>query len=81
MSLKEFDVVRVVKLLTPNRHIDGSQRVMRQPRVGDIGTIVHVLNDAGLESAYLVEAVNPDGLTLWLADFLHTELALEWQSN
>ncbi|MBK6696896.1 MAG: hypothetical protein IPG50_32640 [Myxococcales bacterium] len=43
---------------------------MRQPRVGDLGTIVNVLG----ENAFTVECVDEGGLTLWLADFLTEEL-------
>jgi len=77
MKFKEYDVVKVVSLLTESRRIDGTDSIMRQPKIGDVGTIVNVLDDAGYESKYIVESVNQDGMTVWLADFKHSELELK----
>ncbi len=77
MKFKEYDVVKVVRLLTDSRRIDGTESIMRQPQVGDVGTIVYVLDDSGDESKYIVESVNQDGMTVWLADFNHSELELQ----
>jgi hypothetical protein len=68
----EFDIVVVQSLRTPTRQLDGTQAVRRQPRVGDAGTIVHVLGPHD----YVVESVDTDGMTVWLADFHADELAL-----
>ncbi len=70
MSFRELDVVYVAQLLTSTRPVDGTGAVVRQPRVGDLGTIVNVLG----ENAFTVECVDEGGLTLWLADFLTEEL-------
>ena len=70
----EYDVVRVRQLLQPDRHYDGTQCVKRSPRVGDKGTIV--LIPPGTNSWYIVECVNSDGFTVWLADFVTDELEL-----
>jgi hypothetical protein len=43
MPFRELEVVRVVRLLTPTREVDGTAGLSRQPRVGDVGSIVHVL--------------------------------------
>ena len=69
---KEYDVVRVVKLRNPDRHFDGTIGVRRSPRVGDIGTICHVHTPGDV----LVEMVNNDGMTVWLADFETEELEI-----
>jgi hypothetical protein len=39
----EPDVVVVSKLLVPSRRVDGTQGCVRQPCLGDDGTVVHVL--------------------------------------
>jgi hypothetical protein len=40
-TLKEYDKVRIVKLNKNDRKFDGTDKVKRAPRVGDIATIVH----------------------------------------
>ena len=69
----ELDTVVVRVLATPTRHVDGTDAVKRQPRVGDQGAVVQVLGP----EAYLVESVDAAGLTVWLADFRADELAAE----
>ncbi len=68
---RELDVVLVRTLLVPTRNVTGTDRVVRQPRVGDQGAIVHIL---GAEHC-IVECVDSSGLTSWLADFHVDELA------
>jgi hypothetical protein len=70
MPFRELEVVRVVRLLTPTREVCGTAGVSRQPRVGDVGSIVHVLGPR----AFIVECVDPEGLTAWVADFEAEEL-------
>ncbi|HEY6073723.1 MAG TPA: hypothetical protein VIV15_10095 [Anaerolineales bacterium] len=74
----EYDVVRVTKLLKPERDFMGSEDTKRPPRVGDIGTIVDI--PEGSSDYYVVECVDSDegswGATLWLADFVSDELEL-----
>ncbi len=67
--MEELSIVRIVKLDTSDRHFDGSIGVKRAPRVGDIGTVVHMTGDL-----HIVESVNREGLTEWLADFTSDEL-------
>jgi len=69
----ELDTVVVRALATPTRHVDGTDAVKRQPRVGDLGTIVYVLGPG----FYVVESVDAAGMTVWLADFRAAELAAE----
>lgn len=74
---EEYDVVRVTRLLTPHRQVDGTEGVMRQPEVGDLGTVVHILHDAGGNWKYMVECVDRGGMTVWLCDFDHQELEVQ----
>ncbi len=55
VAFGELDVVRVTRLLAPTRRVHGTEDVARPPRVGDVGTIVHVLG----EDAFVVECVDP----------------------
>jgi hypothetical protein len=71
MTFKELDVVVVRSLRTTVRPVDGTAGVTRQPRVGDVGTVVHVLGPAD----YILECVDTDGRTAWVADFHVDELA------
>jgi len=71
-DLDVHDIVQVCKLRTPSRHVDGTDGVCRQPRVGDRGTVVFPLDAA----KFIVESVDPEGNTVWLADFLRDELEL-----
>lgn len=64
---EELDVVRVVQLLAPYRELDGDERVRRQPRVGDVGTIVDL-------PSMCVEMVDGEGRTVWVAHFERAEL-------
>lgn len=72
--IDELDVVRVAALVEANRQFSGSEGVCRPPRIGDIATVVHVLEPG---RAFVVEAVDSEGYTLWLADFRAEELQLE----
>jgi hypothetical protein len=74
--MNEFDVVRVVQLLTPDRRSDGSEGVARPPQLGDVGVIVHVYSKDGMISGYIVECLAKNGYTIWLADFVPEELEL-----
>ena len=66
------DVVRVAKLLTAHREVDGSSAEPPQPRTGETAAIVDVLGD----DLYLVERTTDDGRTIWLAEFAAEELTL-----
>lgn len=67
--MNELSGVRIVKLNTADRHVDGTKGVKRPPLVGDSGTIVHKGGEL-----YMVESVDSDGLTVWLADFTADEI-------
>jgi hypothetical protein len=67
----ELDVVIVSTLCSESRHVTGTSGIVRQPYLGDIGTIVHV----HAPTDYIVECVDENtGGTLWLADFRIDEL-------
>ena len=66
------DLVRIVHLETEDRDVDSSVDPPRQPRVGEIATIV----DEVAEGIYLVERLTDDGRALWTAEFLASELEL-----
>ena len=80
-ALDELDTVRVVRLLTPNRHFDSSYAEGRSPHVGDEGVIVYVHRQNSAPTLYTVESVDTNGYTLWLADFVPEELSLIAKCN
>ena len=73
MPLKEYEMVRVRQLLRAPEEYDGWRLNQRPPRVGDVGYIVDILHD-GLRGDYVVESSGPDGITIWLGDFMAEEL-------
>ena len=73
MMFKEYDPVKITSLRGPDRHFDGTKGVARAPRPGDTGIIVAV-SGKGKDRQYMVESVDPDGMTVWLADFYGDEL-------
>ena len=71
---KEYDIVIIVKLATNDRKFDGTDKVKRTPRVGDIATIVYEYEPSNPNGRCIVEKVDDDGYTIWLADFEKDEL-------
>ncbi|MFD0724508.1 hypothetical protein [Lysobacter brunescens] len=71
-AIREYDAVRV-------RSLDGCRGCTglgaRAPAIGDTGAVVSILSADGLPDMYLVECVQPDATTAWLASF--PEHALE----
>jgi hypothetical protein len=76
MNLREYDIVRVSRLLVADRSFDGTDAVKRAPRLGDVGTIVYELDPANAAAPVVVEMVDDSGMTIWLADFERAELEL-----
>jgi hypothetical protein len=74
--LREYDLVRIANLLTNDRKFDGSDKVKRAPRVGDIATIVHEYEPHDPNGKVIVEKIDDEGYTIWLADFDKDELEL-----
>jgi hypothetical protein len=71
---KELDVVRVRRLLAPKLELGPDRDGYRAPQVGDEGTVVWVEGHPAGGARYTVESVDPDGYTVWLADFEPDEL-------
>ena len=71
---REYDGVRVTKLLNPSRTFSGTKGVSRPPRVGDEAMICHQYDPQDASAAVAVELVDLQGQTIWLADFLPEEL-------
>ena len=63
-------MVRVAHLESEERDVDSHADPPRQPRVGEIATII----DEVADGIYLVERCTDDGRTLWIAEFLASEL-------
>lgn len=72
-SFYEYEGVRIVRLLKPERCCQGTEGVHRPPRVGDTGTIVHI-DSHDQDVPYWVEKVDVDGYTIWFAIFAAEEL-------
>ena len=75
----EFDEVRIVTVHGPAEDHLAATGSIRPPRVGDTGTIVHLVpthDPDNPTTRYLVEDVAPDGTTVWLAEFSRDELEL-----
>jgi hypothetical protein len=73
-SFREYDGVRVTKLLNPSRTFSGTEGVTRPPKVGDEAIICHQYHPQDASAAVAVELVDSQGRTIWLADFLPQEL-------
>ena len=71
-----YSRVRVSRLLTPRRAVSGSGAKTRQPEVGDTGTVVEYFGNID-GATYLVESVDADGETVWLAEFSRQELVAD----
>ena len=74
--MKPYDVVQIAKLGSQARS-DAWKINERAPRVGDSGTIVEVNQMEGQPDSYIVECVDEDGHTVWLAEFSSDELRLQ----
>lgn len=72
--LREYEEVRVRRLLRPPGAYDGWRVNPRPPRVGDVGTLIDILATPGADPGYVVECSGPDGVTIWLGDFTAEEL-------
>lgn len=76
MHLEERDVVRVVRLRAAERPYDGTEGVLRAPRLGDEGTVVQAAAKGDASATVMVECCDADGGTIWLAEFAADELEL-----
>jgi hypothetical protein len=76
MRLSEFDTVRIIRLRPVDRWWDGSADLSRPPEVGDEGTIVHLNDPNDPNAPVIVENVDANGYTLWIADLFPDEVEL-----
>jgi hypothetical protein len=67
--LVKYSLACIVQLHHPLEAYDGWRINRRPPRVGDVGTIVEILQAPGLPAKYVLEACAADGTTIWLCDF------------
>lgn len=74
--IREYDAVRVTKLLTPSREFSGTESVARAPQVGDTAIVCHLYEPNDPKAAVGVEKVDANGCTIWFADFEREELEL-----
>jgi hypothetical protein len=70
-----YDRVKIVKLIEKERYYSGTEGTMRPPAVGDTGTVVNIDCPPDGDDLYDVEAVAPNGFTIWLAAFRRDEIA------
>ena len=73
MSLDVYDVVRVITPI-PSERVDASVSKVNGIHVGDLGTVLMVLAESPAHAVYLVECVDPDGHTRWLATLFAEEI-------
>lgn len=66
-ALNERDVVRVLSLA--GMECGELDRHWRTPDIGDIATVVMMLRTQPGRDGYLLECVDDDGRTVWLATF------------
>jgi len=71
---KQYELVRVRKLIQSTDDHDGWRLNQRAPRPGDVGTLLDILTAPGLPNKYVVECSGKDGISIWLADFLEEEI-------
>jgi hypothetical protein len=74
--LEPFAVVRIKRLLLAATEYNSWGVNQRPPEIGDSGTLIDVLHVAGVEDRYVVECSGPDGIDIWLADFVAEELEI-----
>ena len=72
--LNQYGLVRVRKILRSADEYDGWRINQRPPQIGDIGTIVEILQASNLPTCYVVECSNSYGNTIWLSDFYAGEI-------
>lgn len=75
MSLEvEYQTVRIRKLVRPPEACDDWGLNRRPPRIGDLGTLIHRLQAQGLETRYVVENCDADGIPIWMCDLTEEEI-------
>lgn len=76
VCFREYDIVRVIKLICPDRSFGGTESIRRPPRIGDVAVICHEYDPNDPTVVVAAEMVDENGFTVWLADFERAELEL-----
>lgn len=71
----QYAVVSVLEVARVTETYNGWKVNQRSPQVGDVGTIVEILQADGLPDHYVVECSDSNGFTIWLGEFLSNEIA------
>ena len=74
MPFEQYSLVRVRQLLQSPDHYDGWGFNQRPPQVGDIGTLLDILQTPGSPDGYVVECSGTDARAVWLGIFTVEEL-------
>lgn len=74
MRCRQYELVRVRKLVQSVDEYDGWRLNQRAPQVNDVGTLLDVLTAHGLPDKYVVECSGEGGSTIWLSDFFEEEI-------
>jgi hypothetical protein len=74
MPFEQYSLVRVGQLLCSPDDYDGWRINQRPPQVGDIGTLLDILQVPGLPDRYVVECSGGYGVDIWLGEFSAEEL-------
>jgi len=74
--IREYDTVRIVKLLKEPCEFTGTSSVARAPRVGDVAIVCHEYFPSDPTAVLAVELVDNEGYTIWFADLEREELEL-----
>lgn len=72
--LRQYERVRIRRLLKPAKTYDGWGVNQRPPRVGDVGFLIDILERPGVPASYVVECSGPDGVTIWMGDLTEDEI-------
>lgn len=71
---RQYEMVRVARLLRAAGECDGWRLNKRPPVVGDVGCVVEIVQNADQTDIYVVESAREDGVPVWLGEFLAAEL-------
>ncbi len=73
-ELREYCIVRIVKLFRPSNEYNDWGVNQRNPQIGDTGTLIDVLHAPNLSDMYVVENAGNEGIPIWLCGFLAEEI-------
>lgn len=73
-KFKEYSKVRIRKLTQSHDDYDGWNLNKLGPKIGDIGTLIDIIQADGLPDKYVVEKCDSEGIPIWLSDFYEEEL-------